>query len=179
MWFIFHYSFVPPAKANQLKNCSTCDVNVLNEGKNMNEPTCKSKTIVVFHKTHKCSSTTIQNILLRYAYNYDFNVVLPERGNQLPADSGFKASAVHNTEWYRAGLQPQIFCLHNRWSYSEVAKLMDNGPEKPVYFTIVRDPVSLFISVWDYYNLPRHIPNGNRFIANAINFTTVIMIFSK
>ena len=39
---------------------------------------------------------------------------------------------------------------------------MDHGPEKPVYFTIVRDPVSLFISVWDYYNLPNHIPNGKK-----------------
>jgi len=122
--------------------------------------TCKSKKIIVFHKTHKCSSTTLQNILLRYAYNYNFNVVLPENGNNLPADSGFKASAVHKTEWYRAGLQPHIFCIHNRWSYSRVAELMDHGPEKPVYFTIVRDPVSLFISMWDYYNLPKYIPNG-------------------
>ena len=31
---------------------------------------------------------------------------------------------------------------------------MHHGPEKPIYFTIVRDPVSLFISVWDYYGLP-------------------------
>ena len=77
--------------------------------------TCKIKKIIVFHKTHKCSSTTLQNILLRYAYNYNFNVVLPENGNNLPADSGFKASAVHKTEWYRAGLQPHIFCIHNRW----------------------------------------------------------------
>ena len=90
-------------------------------GEERSAQTCKSKKIIVFHKTHKCSSTTLQNILLRYAYNYDFNVVLPEKGNQLPADSGFKASAVHNTDWYRAGLQPQIFCLHNRWSYSQVA----------------------------------------------------------
>ena len=45
-------------------------------------------------------------------------------------------------------------------SYSQVAELMDHGPEKPVYFTIVRDPVSLFISMWDYYNLPKYIPNG-------------------
>ena len=77
--------------------------------------TCKSKKIIVFHKTHKCSSTTLQNILLRYAYNYNFNVVLPENGNNLPADSGFKASAVRKTEWYRAGLQPHIFCIHNHW----------------------------------------------------------------
>ena len=114
------YSFVSPP--NQIRNSITNETKKTNySGGEGSTQTCKSKKIVVFHKTHKCSSTTLQNILLRYAYNYNFNVVLPEKGNQLPADSGFKASAVHNTDWYRAGLQPQIFCLHNRWSYSQVA----------------------------------------------------------
>ena len=114
------YSFVSPP--NQIENSIRIETKKTNySGEEQSTQTCKSKEIVVFHKTHKCSSTTLQNILLRYAYNYNFNVVLPEKGNQLPADSGFKASAVHNTDWYRAGLQPQIFCLHNRWSYSQVA----------------------------------------------------------
>ena len=115
------YSFVSPPP-NQIENSITYETKKTNySDEEQSTQTCKSKKIVVFHKTHKCSSTTLQNILLRYAYNYNFNVVLPERGNQLPADSGFKASAVHNTDWYRAGLQPHIFCLHNRWSYSQVA----------------------------------------------------------
>ena len=30
------------------------------------------------------------------------------------------------------------------------------GPQA-VYFSILRDPVSLFISLWDYYELPKHM----------------------
>ena len=44
--------------------------------------------------------------------------------------------------------QPDIFCLHNRWNGSEVKKLY--APIVPVYFTILRDPVEVFISMWDY-----------------------------
>lgn len=53
-------------------------------------------------------------------------------------------------------MKPQIFCLHSRWDYSQVAQLM-HLEEKPVYFSILRDPVSLFISVWDYYDIPKRI----------------------
>ena len=31
---------------------------------------------------------------------------------------------------------------------------MNQGSEKTVYFTIVRDPVSLFVSLWDYFDIP-------------------------
>ena len=66
-------------------------VNLTNLGHNMEESTCKPKTVIVFHKTHKCSSTTIQNILLRYAHYHQLNVVLPVKLYHLLADNGFKA----------------------------------------------------------------------------------------
>ena len=41
-------------------------------------PKCNAtKEYIVFQKTHKASSSTIQNILLRYAMNHDLVVVLP------------------------------------------------------------------------------------------------------
>ena len=48
---------------------------------------------------------------------------------------------------------PQIFCLHNRWNGPEVQKLMDG--QKPFYFTILRDPVEVFVSMWDYFEVSR------------------------
>jgi len=78
------------------------------------EPKCQPKQTIVFHKTHKCSSTTIQNILLRYAYKNSLNLALPYKGNFLGDTSGFTASSLNNTHWYQAGMVPQIFCLHNR-----------------------------------------------------------------
>ena len=105
---------------------------------------------IVFHKTHKCSSTTIQNILFRYAINNELLVVLPKVGHNFLK---FKYQKIQNTEWYQAGIQPHIFCLHSIWDGSEVAKLFKN--EKPYYFSIIRDPLSLLISSWDYFGFDR------------------------
>ena len=43
------------------------------------EKTCQPKIFVVFQKNHKCAGTTIQNILFRYAYKHELNVVLPSK----------------------------------------------------------------------------------------------------
>lgn len=44
---------------------------------------CTPKDQIVFLKTHKCASSTIQNILLRRAVQENFNVALPMVGNYL------------------------------------------------------------------------------------------------
>ena len=105
---------------------------------------------IVFHKTHKCSGTTIQNILFRYAINNELLVVLPKVGHNFLK---FKYQKIQNTEWYQAGIQPHIFCLHSIWDGSEVAKLFKK--ERPYYFSIIRDPLSLLISSWDYFGFDR------------------------
>ena len=63
------------------------------------ELSCQPKKVIVFHKTHKCSSTTLQNILLRYAYKNELNVVVPKENNTLQEDIGFQASSLNDTEW--------------------------------------------------------------------------------
>ena len=121
------------------------------------DKTCQPRNTIVFHKTHKCSSTTIQNILLRYGFKNKLNIALPYKGNFLGSPNGFTASSLNNTHWYQAGMTPQLFCLHNRWNAKEVQKLMDKNEEKPFYFTILRDPVEIFISMWDYYEVSRKL----------------------
>ena len=57
---------------------------------------------VVFQKTHKCSSTTIQNILLRYAMNHDLVLVLPKEGIHLSHSSNkFNSLFIQDAEWYQ------------------------------------------------------------------------------
>ena len=46
-----------------------------------------------------------------------------------------------------------IFCLHNIWNFSEVNFIMGGDKEGTVYFSILRDPVEQFISIWDYVGL--------------------------
>ena len=91
---------------------------------------------IVFHKTHKTSSSSIQNILLRYAKQHNLNVVIPIKGHHLGENEKFEISVVSETPWFKAGLHPNIFCLHNVWNGPEIAKLY--GERKPFYFSIIR-----------------------------------------
>ena len=93
---------------------------------------------IVFHKTHKTSSTSIQNIMLRYAKSQNLTVILPNEGHHLNAKGieKFQVSLISDTLWYKAGLQPNVFCLHNIWNGQEVKKLY--GAQRPFYFSILR-----------------------------------------
>ena len=82
---------------------------------------CNPELDIVFHKTHKCSSSTIQNILLRYSLKHDLNVVMPKSGNYL-GKSHFNADLLKGTPWEIAGMHYNIFCLHNRWNGPEVER---------------------------------------------------------
>ena len=44
---------------------------------------CQPKAKIIFLKTHKCASSTIQNILFRKALQNDLNVVMPPEGNYI------------------------------------------------------------------------------------------------
>ena len=110
---------------------------------------CNPEMDIVFHKTHKCSSSTVQNILLRYALKHELNIALPKSGNYLGSKQLFNVDMLTGTPWQMAGMHYNMFCLHNRWNGLEVDKLMGRlKNQRPIYFTIVRDPIDLFISLW-------------------------------
>ena len=84
-------------------------------------------------------------------------MVLPENGHHLSSPGTlFNSQTLENTKWNQAGLEPNVFCLHNRWNGPEVSKLYRNTT-KPFYFSVLRDPVSLLISLWDYYGVTRKL----------------------
>ena len=116
---------------------------------NYENGTLQPRKKIAYLKTHKCSSTTILNILLRYAKKHELNVVLPESGNLIGYPNGFSIAAIRNTSWYQAGIQPDIFCLHSIWSnFSAIRDVM--GPNT-IYFTSIRDPIETFVSMWDFF----------------------------
>ena len=43
-----------------------------------------------------------------------------------------------------------IFCLHARFQFQRINNLMGNNPQT-VYITMIRDPVDIFVSAWNYY----------------------------
>lgn len=74
---------------------------------------------------------------------------MPLKGNYLSRTELFNRSSVLNTPW--GGLPVDIFTLHNRWNRDQVLALM--GPTPPFAFSVVRDPVDQFESLYNYMSL--------------------------
>ena len=108
---------------------------------------CVKKNKVAFLKTHKCASSSLQNIFMRYGLDNHLNFVLPRAGNYLGRLTKYSRSVIRKTPWERAGMDYQIFCLHTIWNYEEVSKTLGANT---TYLTIIRDPVDLFESLWVY-----------------------------
>ena len=113
---------------------------------------CTPRKKVAFLKTHKCASTTIQNILLRFGKNNNLNFVLPSQSHLLGTNVPFRRNMLQGTMWEQAGLEYDLFLLHTIWNHPEIAHtLSDKGDV--LYISILRDPVELFRSWWDYMRL--------------------------
>ena len=130
---------------------------MIRNGRSNNYIPCVPKRKIGFLKTHKCASSSVQNILLRYVVKHNLNVVLPEKHNYLGYDRQFRRSMIANTVWEKANLTYDMFLCHTRWNHDEISQVLERGNERDTffYFSILRDPVSLYRSYWDYYGLAK------------------------
>ncbi|KZS14763.1 Uncharacterized protein APZ42_020124 [Daphnia magna] len=101
-----------------------------------------------FLKSHKCASTVVENIIFRFAWNNKLNVVLPTNGNYLSTVELFNHTSLNTAKWKDVNFD--IFCLHSRWNKKEVMALLR---EEVRTFTIVRDPIEVFVSMF-YFQDP-------------------------
>ena len=107
------------------------------------------KTKVGFLKTHKCASTSIQNILMRFGMKNNLNFVMPKSGDHLGYNFYYNRSMIIDTPWEKAGLNYSIFMIHTKWNHEEISKtLKDQGDV--IYISMIRDPIELVISFLDY-----------------------------
>jgi len=109
--------------------------------------TCEKQTRIGFLKTHKCASSSVQNILMRFGLNHQLNFALPSAGNYVGRYMPFHRTMLSGTEWESAGLPYHIFALHTIWNREQVAATLQPGTS---YITIVREPIDLFESLWSY-----------------------------
>uniref|UniRef100_A0A8D0AEG9 Galactose-3-O-sulfotransferase 1 n=1 Tax=Sander lucioperca TaxID=283035 RepID=A0A8D0AEG9_SANLU len=107
---------------------------------------CSPTVDIMFMKTHKTASSTILNILFRFGEKHKLKFALPDGRNDFFYPSPFLCSQVKD---YRPGDCFNIICNHMRFDHQEVAKLL---PPDAVYITIIRDPVDLFESSFNYYH---------------------------
>ena len=66
----------------------------------------------------------------------------------------FSRHLIDDTVWEKAHLNYHMFLLHTRWNHHEISHVMnEQGIENVFYFSILRDPVMLYRSYWDYFSL--------------------------
>ncbi|KAK2916918.1 hypothetical protein QQF64_025616 [Cirrhinus molitorella] len=101
---------------------------------------------VVFLKTHRTGSSTVQNILFRFGERESATFAFPSRTYQFNYPDRFRAAFVDELP---EGLsQFDLLCSHMRLDLREVRKVM---PQNAVFITLLRDPVKTFESVFGYY----------------------------
>ncbi|KAM8788597.1 galactose-3-O-sulfotransferase 2 [Rhynchonycteris naso] len=110
-------------------------------------------TNIMFLKTHKTASSTVLNILFRFAETHNLSVALPAGSHvHLGYPRLFHARYV---EGMVDGSQQHfnVMCNHLRFNLPEVQKVM---PNDTFYFSILRNPVFQLESSFTYYR--RYVP---------------------
>ncbi|KAH6921545.1 hypothetical protein HPB50_002184 [Hyalomma asiaticum] len=108
-------------------------------------PACRpTNRSICFLKMHKCASSSVQNILMRYGETRNLTFALPSRGNLMGYPRVFKRSMA------AVGKPPfDILAHHTRFNEAEMRAVL--GPDV-VFVTIVREPAALFESLYSYFN---------------------------
>lgn len=104
------------------------------------------RTDLVFLKTHKTASSTMQNLLFRFAERHNLTVALPIPGceHQFCYPRTFTSHFVHPHT-----LPANIVTNHMRFNKAELQRMM---PNNTTYITIMREPSSMFESLFVYYS---------------------------
>ncbi|MBN3304663.1 G3ST3 sulfotransferase, partial [Amia calva] len=127
-------------------------------------------TSIAFLKTHKTASSTVQNLLFRFAERHNLTVALPMQScdHQFCYPRPFSARFVHPHT-----MPPSIVTSHLRFNRSELRRLM---PNDTLYVTILREPAAMFESLFSYYNQYsqsfKQVPNGSleAFLAEPLRY---------
>lgn len=118
----------------------------------LNGITCPKREHIMFLKTHKCASSSIQNLFLRFGDSRDLFFALPKTDNYLGHPARFSRRFVLDPFMLktRYNLSYSIVAHHLRFNYKELVSIL---PDDTIFITILRDPVKLFESLFVYYDI--------------------------
>nr|XP_054775088.1 uncharacterized protein LOC129283277 [Lytechinus pictus] len=105
---------------------------------------CPPKNNIVMVKTHKCSSSTMQNILFRWGENHNLSFALPRTGVYLGSPSPFSKIYVMESN----NGQYNIIANHMVYNQKATEELM---PSDTVYIALLRNPDTQYESMYNYY----------------------------
>ncbi|KAL2100921.1 hypothetical protein ACEWY4_002682 [Coilia grayii] len=101
---------------------------------------------IVFLKTHKTGSSTVQNLLFRLGEREQATFAFPYYTYQFSYPDRFRAEFVD--ELPEGSSQFHILCSHMRLDLAQVRQVM---PQNTVYITLLREPLRTFEAVFNYY----------------------------
>eukprot|EP00116_Pleurobrachia_bachei_P001920 sb/3462182/ len=109
---------------------------------------CEKRSII-FTKTHKTGSSTITNILLRYGETAGLDQLL----YSYPSSTEYRSLA--DFKLMEGRLVGDIFSQHAMYNDDFLTAHIRGNP---IRFTILRSPVSQFISAYSFFNKTKHYP---------------------
>ncbi|PVD34274.1 hypothetical protein C0Q70_05543 [Pomacea canaliculata] len=115
---------------------------------------------------HKSGSTTVANILARYALTHDLNVALPNKPINAIRSNYFEAGSFREDQVQPIAVGQQYHVLFNHMIFNSTA-LKHLMPPDTFYLTIMREPTKRFESAVHYYNilsLPKVVETLNSLI---------------
>lgn len=128
---------------------------------------CNPHNRIAFLKTHKTGSSTLTNILNRYADLRELKVVLPKQQLYRFGWPGYFHWS--NVDLLRLNGEPaSILCNHARYNRPAMDVVMHVDTK---YITILRDPVNQFESTFNYMELYRFF--------NLTNYTNPMEVFLR
>lgn len=167
-------------RAQPAKSSTLLDRLKIKDWQSSNSTQCSvRKTNVVFLKVHKAGSTTVQNILLRHAFENDLNVALPKWhldslsfhviGNEILRESLIPLPS---------GEEYNILCNHIVYNKELLDELM---PSNTQFIGIVRDPMTQFLSSAKYFQFFSVLQRDtvNKSIANDLDKLTIDYIHNS
>ncbi|VDI44312.1 galactose-3-O-sulfotransferase 3 [Mytilus galloprovincialis] len=135
---------------------STAEINLSQSLENVK---CKPNIYIAFLKVHKTGSSTIMNMLYRFAERLNLNLVLPNStgGNFNYLGYGTTLNSLQLVP-IPAGEKYNILCNHVVYDKLALRAVM---PTETLYIGILRDPVANFMSAFSYYG-------GGRFMQSKV-----------
>ncbi|XP_045101124.1 galactose-3-O-sulfotransferase 4-like isoform X3 [Portunus trituberculatus] len=116
-------------------------------------PTCRPRRHLVFLKTHKCGSSTLQSVFLRYAAANNLSVALPYSGVYLDAagsGQSFRVKELKESPFAPPSGKYHLLVHHTRLNVRAMQQVTYNDS---VWVTVLREPSAVFESMFHYYHL--------------------------